>query len=848
MNTMRARTLGVSISLILASFGLALSASAGEPFAPRAETIASPGRSVAGDDSAESISLNPANLGFLPAWEVRWTGVRCPDTRKVGCGHSFDAAVPLLFGLSTGLRVDYVMPPSGSEGAGYPFAGNDYAWITWALGYKVSDRWALGASIQRSYSSSSYTDGLFGLTASASFRPNTHFAFAGVAHDFNGPSQGLLALNGFPVLDRSFVLASAFRPLGTRTVEAGLEVKYLEGSDQFLPRATLGVDIPRVGRLRGDVEIAHLSNDARRGVIGTAGLEFGFGNATAGGGALFGNGLGNSQSVGEYATASIAGYVSPGLPRMKRAVSIRIEHTPGARGHAALLRKLWRLSEETDIAAVTLVLRAEPSSSLAHAEEVADAIRVLKARGKKVLCSWEDAGGNALYTCASADRIVLNPAGGLRYAGLKTTHLYLAKLLDNIGVKAEFVRIGAHKSAPEQFMNDKASDVARADHEDLLQQYEAVFNKNLSIYRKLSEVRVREETAKGPFVASEARAAGFIDGYAFDDELERVTQELVGHPVKYEEYKEATLAPSAFGPRSKVAVLFVDGDIIDGRSSRIPIVDMRLVGSYTVAETVKQLRDDPSVKSVVLRIESPGGSSMASDVMWRELVLLARAKPLIVSMGTVAASGGYYIASAGREIFALPLTITGSIGIFYGKADVSALLKKIGVTVEVEKTTPRADAESFYRGFTEGERKELEHKIHQFYDVFLDRVAQGRHMTKEQVDAVGQGRVWTGQQALDNHLVDKMGGLRQALDAAREAANLGPDAPTSDYPEINETLLEKAIGLTGLKAGSFMSLEGLPVQVRDVARAIAPMAIYSGDIPMARMELVPLESQEGTDP
>ena len=823
-------------------------AHASDPFPTRAERIFSPGRSVAGDDSAEAIAQNPANLAYLPGVEGRWTGVRCTDTKKVGCGHSFDIALPLLLGISSGLRLDYVIPPGGSDGVGFPYNGYDYAWLSWALGYKISEKWAVGASLQRSYSTNAYLDGLFGITVSATLRPNTHFGFSLVAHDFNGPSTRHLPPNGYPVLDRSFVAAMAFRPLGTRALELGVEVKYLDGTDQFLPRTTLGIDIPGVGRARGDVEIAHLPSDARRGIVGTAGLEIGFGGITGGGGAIFGSGLGNSQSFGQYASVSIASFIQPGVPRPSRAVSIRFEHTPGNRGHISLLRKLWRISESKDIAAVTLVLRAEPSSSLAHAEEVADAIRVLRARGKKVLCSWEDAGGNALYACASADRIVINPAGGVRYSGLKTTHLYLAKLLDNIGVKAEFVRIGAHKSAPEQFMNEKASDVARADHEDLLRQYEAVFVRNLAMYRKLPEAKIREATAKGPFVASEAREAGFLDGYAFDDELERVTGELVGHPVKYEKYEDETLAPKAFGPQSKVAVLIVDGDIIDGRSSKIPIVDMRLVGSYTIAETVKQLREDPTVKSVVLRIESPGGSSMAADVMWRELVLLAKDKPLIVSMGSVAASGGYYIAAPAREIYALPLTITGSIGVFYGKADASALLKKIGVGVETDKTTPRADAESFFRGFSDDERKELGHKVQQFYDVFLDRVSQGRHLTKEQVDAVGQGRVWTGQQALDRHLVDKMGGLRHALAAARESAGLPDDAPQVDYPEVTETLFEKALGLAGAKAGSFMTLEGLPVQVRDVARAIAPMAIYSGDVPMARMELMPLEADTGNDP
>jgi protease-4 len=510
---------------------------------------------------------------------------------------------------------------------------------------------------------------------------------------------------------------------------------------------------------------------------------------------------------------------------------------------------LWKLAAARDVKAVTLILRAEPASTMAHAEELADAIRVLRARGKKVLCSWEDAGSRALYVCANADRTVVNPAGGLRYAGIKSQYIYLAGLLSKIGVKAEFVRIGAHKSAPEQFTNEKASDVARADHEDMLRETEAVFVKNVATGRHLTPEQVRAATLKGPFVASEARDARFVDGFAFDDEIERATQEMVGHRISVEKFEAEREVPKQFGPKDRVALLYIDGDIVDGRSSHVPIVDMKLVGSYSIAETVKAIREDATIRSVVLRIESPGGSSMASDVMWRELVLLAKKKPLIVSMGSMAASGGYYVAAPGRTIYALPLTVTGSIGIFYGKADASELLRKVGVNIETYKTTPRADAESMFRGFTDEERIELDRKIHQFYDVFLDRVAQGRHMTKQEVDAVGQGRVWTGQEALEHHLVDKLGGLREALEEAREAGGLPHDAPIVELPKIERSLFETALHLVGLDAAQTpLSIAGLPVQVRDVARAIAPMAVYSGDIPMARMEWVPLEDLDGVDP
>ena len=493
-----------------------------------------------------------------------------------------------------------------------------------------------------------------------------------------------------------------------------------------------------------------------------------------------------SDSIGEYGTAAISLFRNPGLPRAGRAVYIRIEQVPGNRSHVRLLRALWNLAEQPEVKLVALVLKSEPAASFAHAEEVADALRLLRAKGKKTLCHLEDSGGRSLYVCANADRILINPAGGLRYSGLRTQHFYLAKLLENLGVKAEFVRIGAHKSAPEQFMNEGPSPTAKADQLRLLGNVEAVFVKNLATYRHLEPAKIRAATLQGPFVASEARQVGFVDGFAFDDELPRVAGEMMGGPIAWQKYAPEAKAPNVFGGRGKVGLLYVDGDIVDGRSQNVPILGNRLIGSYTIADTVKALRDDRDIEAVVLRIESPGGSSMASDVMWRELTLLAKKKPLIVSMGSVAASGGYYIATAADTIYAEPLTITGSIGIFYGKADLSRLLDRIGVHVETNRTTPRADAESLFRGFTPDERQELQHKIGQFYDVFLDRVAQGRRMSKAEVDAVGQGAVWYGQEALGHKLVDRLGGLREALAEARARGHLRDDAPIVEVPDVDK--------------------------------------------------------------
>jgi protease-4 len=836
------------LSTTLGAVGLSLLVTGSvraDPLPTSAEHVETPGRSVASDDTSQAIVVNPANLAFLPAAEARWTWVYCPSAvEKVGCGHAWEVATPLPFGFGTGLRVDLVQPPTG---AGFPYAGADYVWLTWALAAKLGENAAFGVSLDHSYSQNAYVDNLNGVTAALSWRPNTHFGFAAVARDFNRPSSSLVTNNGLapcgpadtncvPILDGRYSLALAFRPTGRRNVDIGLELQYWQGSDQWVPRGTIGVDIPSLGRIYASAELGE------RGTLGTAGLELHWGGLSAGGGALFGDGLGSPNTAAGYGSIAISGYSQPGIPMPARAVWIRLEDTPGTRSHVALLRKLWKLAESNDVAAVNLVVRAEPASSFAHAEELADAIRVLRAHHKKVLCSLEDAGARALYVCANADRTVINPAGGVRYAGLKAQYIYLKGLLDKIGVKGEFIRIGPHKSAPEQFTNEHAGPVAAADHQEMLQLTESIFVRNLSIYRHLDEERIREATRRGPFVAQEAKEAGFVDGFAFDDELEHATKELARRDIAYQKYTDETTAASTFGTRGKLAILYLDGDIIDGRSQHIPLVDMKLVGSYSMAESIKQLREDSTVRAVVLRIESPGGSSLASDVMWRELTLLAKAKPLIVSMGSVAASGGYYVASASKDIYALPLTVTGSIGVFYGKADVSGLLGKLGITIDTYKTAPRADAESFFRGFTPDETKELEHKVDQFYDTFLDRVSQGRGMTKEAIDQVGRGRVWTGQQAYERHLVDHLGGMREALADARTAAYLPDDAPIVEYPPVSTSLIDLALKLAGAGGESSVSamqtLESLPPAVRAIARAVAPLLVYRSDEALARLEWV----------
>jgi protease-4 len=835
------------LSLAAASFLLgAVRDVTAAPVPVEPERLPALGRSVAGTDDTNAVLLNPANLAYQAGPELRWEAIYLHGSQTAPwSGHAITAGFRLPFSFGTALRLDFIDPPKNAFGG----LSANYQWLTWGLGYAASESLAFGFSLQRAYSSGPVAESLGSYSLGVTARPSSILGLSFVASHVNGPLDGAAArrIQALGATDTSLgpsvTTALAVRPFSTRIVEVGLEGRYLIEPQVWQPRATLSIDLPPVGRLRGEFAVLD-PQDSSPGWRASATLAVDL-NGTSGsteleGGMLTGTELGEKGSYSFTNQIAIRGFREPvGIQPPHLALRIRIESTPETREHVALLRKLWSISQEPDVDAVILELRASPADSLAHIQELRDAFALLRARGKRVLCHLEDATGGALYLCTAANRTLVNPAGGIRFAGLKTRHIYLASLLDKVGVRADFIRIGAHKSAPEQFTRTGASEVARADAIDLLQQSERWFAGDVAHDRGMTVEALRAKIAEGPFVATEAKKAGLVDGLAFDDQIEEATRDMVGSPVTVTDADRADVAPTHFGTRKSLALVYVDGDIIDGRSRTIPLIGIDLAGSYTIANTLKAVRESPLVGAVVLRIESPGGSSMASDVMWREVLLTARVKPVIVSMGDVAASGGYYIAAPATRILANPLTITGSIGIFYGKADVTGLLHKIGVNVEVYKTAPRADAESLFRPFSEEEHRELGNKVAQFYDVFLSRVADGRKMTKEAVDRVGQGRVWTGEQAKANGLVDELGGLRQALIEARQLANLPEDAPIIELPKIQTSIIGQILGIQGIRSEVLPSV--LPHAVLQLARAMAPFLVHPADRPLARMELTKVE-------
>jgi protease-4 len=396
---------------LLAIAGLAGPSFAQEPIVQQ-QRLPELGRSIASTDDSTALALNPANLAYLPGSELRWTGTFMPDDVLVPWrGHAFAMAVPLPFSLATGLRLDLVDPPNlGTD------LSSNYQWLTWGLAVRSSKAFAFGGTLQHSFSRGQFGDDLFSYSLGASFRWLDELGVSLVAQNINAPS------NQVGTLSASYTAALAIRPLGTRAFELGLESRYLDNVDLWVPRATLGVDIPYVGRVRGEVEVSD-PGGPNRAWIGSLGLALYLNRK-----GVDGDGLGQGGSFNMQTGLAARGFPEPvGISFGRFSVRLRLEETPDTREHVSLLRELWSLKDESRLDAVVLELRTRPADTLAHAQELRDALILLRQNGKRVLCHLEDADATDLYVCSAADQILLNPAGGLQFAGLEARYLNLAR-------------------------------------------------------------------------------------------------------------------------------------------------------------------------------------------------------------------------------------------------------------------------------------------------------------------------------------------------------------------------------------------------------------------------------------
>ncbi len=404
-------------------------------------------------------------------------------------------------------------------------------------------------------------------------------------------------------------------------------------------------------------------------------------------------------------------------------------------------------------------------------QELRDTLGQVKGRGKKIFFHLQGADNTSTYLAALGDAIYLTPATIVDVTGPKMEVNFLGKTLELVGARAEYQRVGKYKSAVERLANDESSAPNREMLNSLLDDMADQMFSALAEGRKLPRAEVEKLVDRGVLLPEEAKKARLIDEVVHFDDLDPLLEKALGHAIhRRADYPAERWVEPRWGKRPTIAVVHATGTIASGGGMFEDTMD-----AGQIAGILSYLREVDAVDAVVLRVDSPGGSGSASELIWKEMARLREAKPVIVSMGSLAASGGYYISAPADTIVANPLTLTGSIGVFNLQFDLSQLYEKIGLHHEVFKRGKLADIWGTYRGRTPEEKELLEKLTQGFYREFLNRVATGRKMPEDKVDAVGQGRVWTGRQAKEIGLVDELGGLPTAIARAKARLGLSPD-------------------------------------------------------------------------
>ena len=421
-------------------------------------------------------------------------------------------------------------------------------------------------------------------------------------------------------------------------------------------------------------------------------------------------------------------------------------------------------------------------ASWARVQGLRRAIERLRAAGKKVWVYLERAGVSEYYLASAADRVLCTPAATLDVTGLASEAMFVRESLDKLGVDAEVIHVGQYKSAGEMVTRTGMSEPHREMLEALVDDLFGQIADGVAAGRRLDPAATRDLLGRGPFVAAEAQSAGLIDGTAYADEAERQLADACGGAAVIE--RDAYLRRRGRAVRLEalrraqhtVALLHIGGTIKPGDSVTRPDGG-GATGAATIAAALKSVRERADIAALVLRVTSPGGSALASDLIWRELERVRAEKPVIASCGDVAASGGYYVALAGRPLLAEAGTITGSIGVVAGKATLRRLYDRLGVRKETVARGRHASLFSDYVPLDVEGRERIQHQADTFYRDFVAKVAAARGMTADAVEASAQGRVWTGRQAQARGLVDELGGIEEALDAAKRALGLPADQP-----------------------------------------------------------------------
>jgi protease-4 len=828
-------------------------------FAPEPSAgLTLPWTGLAGDADGAAVVSNPAQLPFLGGahLDLSWTETLSEDVAGEGEGLGFYAATPVtlpfLPRLAFGVAAERLTPPRGvySVEPGRPTRLS--LATAWASGRSL----AFGVTWHHFLADDGPSRGLDSFDLGASARLGAHLAAGLVVRDLFAPLAGDVKLY------RRWELELATRPLGDDRLELAAGISLGERRGEVDPRLRASVKIGGGVRVFADGELRTLfatdvtdpmrDDERLYDARASLGVEVSFGRMGVGG---FAGAATGARSGGRFVGGGgMLRWSNERLPSVlgppERLVRLRLEGELGARDLARLLVYLKRLEEEPNVRGI-LVSLGNLDLGWAGLQELRQAFHRLRARGRKVFVYTVAATGRDYYVAAAADRIYLDAAGGLRLVGLSSTAIYVKQSLDRLGVLAQFEKIEEYKSAPEMFTRDSASEPAQAMRDELLDDMWEQFIGDVAKDRALSEAEVRRLVDDGPYTAGDAARTRLVDQVITPDQVDAILVKELGGRVALADGVHPARARTWAAPR--VAVIFLEGDIIDGRSQNIPIVDQRMAGGQTLAASIAWARENPSIDAIVLRIDSPGGSALASELIAREVAATKGRKPIIVSMGDVAASGGYFAAAPGDLIYTERATVTGSIGIFTGKFDVSALAARLGLTWETEIRGRRADMESLYRPYTDEERALIKEKLRYFYGRFVTTVARGRAMGESEVDAVGRGHVWTGRQALANKLADREGGLVDALVEAKRRAGIPagepadlvflPVEPKGLLGQLAGLVSDEQAGVVRVKTPAELALPPAPAPnaLTPILSRLPASLLFGPQVPQARLPFVLLD-------
>jgi protease-4 len=736
--------------------------------------LALPVLGAAGAEEATALSVNPAGIGLVGAPALHYQHQQA--TEDGGAGGDGLYAAGLLGPVGPGLAVEWVRPAAG--------AGPSYRLTTFGLALSDGRVASLGVAWRWWSSPDAALEAMHAWDLGLTVRPARWLSLGASAQGLDARLDGVrqparydlglaTRLAGDALTLSADLLADDADGSPFRAIQAAAGAQ-LELRSGLVLSAQVRWPLPEAtGSERGLASLLALSWNAPQ-VGATVGAASHDGDTSL----LAGLRLSRERYRAAPARSEVPALDLGELLAPRRFLFLALGEQDR---YGALLERLEQARLDREVSAVLLEVDALPLGD-GRVEELRAA--VLRLRAEKPVLAYLTGGGTREYWLASAATAVAAPPGSsLTVNGLVRSQVYLRDGLARLGVAVEVARAGAYKAAPEPLTRSGPSDESRAMTAALLDDVSGRLRADLAASRRLAPERVAALLDQGLFTGAEAKEAGLVDELLWPDELEGWTRRRLGRT-------SAGLVPGwrpapartaqRWGAPPAIAVVRLEGTITAGRSRGEPLGDGGLAGAETVTRAIAAAAKDARVRAIVLRVESPGGDAHASELIWREVMLARARKPVVVSMGDLAASGGYLAAVGADLIVAEPSTLTGSIGVFALKPDLSGVLEKLSLGRDVQQRGKTADVASLAKPWSPAERAAVERLIDATYRGFLQKVADGRKLPLAEVEALAGGRVWTGAQALERKLVDRLGGLPEAVALARQRAGV----PAGDEVEL----------------------------------------------------------------